>query len=109
MTAAQLFQTLAEQISMRIAFNSGLQEHQRIQLGYCASYMLCRRFGVAFPEHGIDVVPEWFSSLSEGQVIHELSNARLIVEQMGKQMEDTLKLRRTAPFSEKETAERGGG
>lgn len=109
MTPAQLYQTLAEQISMRIARDYGLQEPQRILVGDAISYLLCKKYGVDMSNYGIAVIPDWFSALGESQVIQELSNIRLIAQQMGKQMDETLKLGKEPHLQKRDASERGGG
>lgn len=107
MTPDNLFQTLAEQIAVRLAFAQGVPEPNRNFLGYCAAYMLCKRFGVDTAYFRFDALPGYFEGLDEKRTVEELTHFCEIANQMTASMEKTLELGRMPAAPMRESNGRG--
>lgn len=70
---------------------------------YCASYVLCRQYGVDVSGYSFDNAPEVFSDKDPKEIRAELNNIREAAGEIGSRMKDAIQQERTA----KEPQEQG--
>ncbi len=96
MDASSIFRALAQELA-HAEMDRGNGEYVRSEHGfhaYCASYMLCRQYGVETGGFSFERAPEMFESMSPQEVRNELSIIREATSEISGRMEKTLNQQR---------------
>lgn len=97
MDAHEIFKSLTPELALA-GFADGKKDYDRsgdMFHAYCASYMLCKKYGIDTQEFNFDTVPEFFEGMEPQEVRAELSKARDAVNSISSRMAKVLEQERS--------------
>lgn len=92
MEAQEIFKCLAPELALA-GFADGKKEYDRSEdlfHAYCASYMLCKKYGIDTQDFHFDNVPEFFEGMEPQEVRAEMSRSRDAVNKISSRMAKVL-------------------
>lgn len=97
MDAQEIFKSLTPELALA-GFADGKKDYDRngdMFHAYCASYMLCKKYGIDTQDFNFDNAPEFFEGMEPQEVREELSKARNALNSISSRMAKALEQERS--------------
>lgn len=97
MDAQEIFKCLTPELALA-GFADGEKEYERSENvfhAYCASYMLCKKYGIDTQDFRFEHAPKFFEGMEPQEVRAELSKARNAVNKISSRMAKVLEQERS--------------
>ena len=106
MSAANIFQALSCELAHVELEEKGVTEGERTLVAYCASYVLCKRYGFDVASYEFHLIPTYFEEMDSRYIAEELGRIRDAAWEIAGRVDRNLEMQRVRTSNEPERQER---